>query len=424
MPPKTKPRNNAKNHRISRQSPRGKPTKGRSSSRADEAISGPAIFSQEISDLFIDYNHDDRQFLQTCSRVCRGWVASSRFHLLKGVVVTIDKSTELGWMNLVRSPLSTIGHHVRSVKLAASHHGALRYEHCIQRLDRIETLHILEGTITEDSFSPLFANVTTLQIESNVPDLDTILAFLASFTQLRDVRLRHTTREYQQYDPAKNMVYTTWEMMDPPTVVHSMPSSLAAVSLTWDSTIGIFNRWFSQQTVAPNIRELELSVSSRHKYTETSTPELLQHLKPTLRSLTIQCVQWLDSLHLLDLDNYPCLETLCIHVSKFFCGSSYIHWLCQRTTRHLAFILNTPCCIWIQEMEQSTHFQDIEDWQRLDQALSGSSFKKIEFRWEWKLNRVSSDIVAFLQRNLPLCDAKGVLEISSPAVPVFAGALS
>ncbi|KAJ7586747.1 hypothetical protein C8J56DRAFT_945489 [Mycena floridula] len=208
------------------------------------------VFSQEIFDLIIDYNYTDRNFIRRCSCVCRAWLPSSRLHFFEGKQADINSRTELQWMSLVRSPLATIGHYIRSVRLEATLVGPLRFEHCLARLDKVEDLHIWGGLIASNSFSPFFSDVKSLSINSRVTYCDDISNFLSSFTQLEKLVLLSSVVNNMllpQDLPFRN---------ENPDMKHSIPLALRSVSIRESGKLyatKVFLTWYLASPALENV---------------------------------------------------------------------------------------------------------------------------------------------------------------------------
>lgn len=65
----------------------------------------------ELIDLIIDHLHDDRPALKICSLLCKSWLSESRFHLFRKVILAYNNYED--FLDLLKSPLCTIGPHVR-----------------------------------------------------------------------------------------------------------------------------------------------------------------------------------------------------------------------------------------------------------------------------------------------------------------------
>lgn len=67
----------------------------------------------ELCDMIIDFLHDERATLYSCSLVCRRWLMSSRFHLFYTIKIREDDSDIDAALAMLCGPKSTIPPHVR-----------------------------------------------------------------------------------------------------------------------------------------------------------------------------------------------------------------------------------------------------------------------------------------------------------------------
>ena len=58
---------------------------------------------QELTDIVIDYLHDDTSSLQACSVVCRSWLPSSHWHLFYKIRVRLDQFSDETFISALRS---------------------------------------------------------------------------------------------------------------------------------------------------------------------------------------------------------------------------------------------------------------------------------------------------------------------------------
>ncbi|KAJ7600021.1 hypothetical protein C8J56DRAFT_1156617 [Mycena floridula] len=381
MPPKPKGRSSGASSRQAPRRPGQKKEQADSTTARGLGISGPPIFSQEIFDLIIDYNHDKPRFLKKCSLVCRGWLPSSRLHLLAHTSVDINKRSELAWMKVIRSPLATIGHYIRSVQLEATNVGPLKFQHCLERLDRIESLHIYHGIIPPDVSSPIFSKVTGLVLESEFLSFDDLFRFIATFPQLERLSL-HCDR------PG---LAVQWSDIEPASQMTPMPPSLRCVELFGPKTTGTFVAWFFQQVNRPVITELTLIGP------EDAALTLLRTVGSHLTTLRFALTDRLSYDHL-DLAQCPHLGVLFIEVQQqFWKNQSLLHWLgtAQPKLQKLSLFFGDQDCNWIQ-----SHCFASFLWNDLDAVLSLGPFSEIEVICRWFPSKHWSRIQPFLKMAL------------------------
>ncbi|KAJ7595321.1 hypothetical protein C8J56DRAFT_381877 [Mycena floridula] len=382
MPPKPK----ASSRASARKAPR-KPgrKKGQASPRSTTAlpISGPPIFSQEIFDIIIDYNHDEPCFLRNCSRVCRGWLPSSRLHLLAQTSVDISKRTEIAWMQVIRSPLATIGHYIRSIKLEATNVGPLKFQHCLERLDKIASLHIYKGIIPPDISSPLFSKVTDLSLESEFLCFDDLFRFIATFPQLERLSLRCMI-------PG---LVIQWSDIEPASQMTHMPPLLRFLELVDASTIRTFVGWLLQQITKPIITELSLARGGN---------SILPLMRIVGSNLTRLRLTGTRNQHLandqLALSQYPRLESLFIEVMElFWLDQPLLHWLGTALPKlqRLSLFFEHHFCEWIERQRLPS-----ANWDELDRVLSAGPFSHIEVIFRWYRYRSCSRIKVFVEESL------------------------
>ncbi|KAJ3557419.1 hypothetical protein NM688_g1484 [Phlebia brevispora] len=90
-------------------------------------VSTPTSPPPEISDRVIDFLHNDKRALASCSLVCREWSFSSRFHLFRFVKIT--HPTTLDEFSSFLDSSSDVTGYVRELSVHGSHpSGSIMYE--------------------------------------------------------------------------------------------------------------------------------------------------------------------------------------------------------------------------------------------------------------------------------------------------------
>ncbi|KAJ7122016.1 hypothetical protein C8R43DRAFT_933306 [Mycena crocata] len=151
----------------------------------------------EVVDMVIEGNHDDRDYLATCSLVCKDWLPCSRHHLFSEHVVFISPHDFTGatesCLNLLRHPLCTIAYHIRNI----SYHSRfpepfyegkrVQFISRLAKLTNITSLHV-SGSIPDGTLALLarnFRKVTTLRVANVFSSLDDVTAFAGMFPALK-----------------------------------------------------------------------------------------------------------------------------------------------------------------------------------------------------------------------------------------------
>ncbi|KAJ7089237.1 hypothetical protein B0H15DRAFT_981181 [Mycena belliarum] len=84
---------------------------------ANAALSLPSPLPPELFDIIIAQVQDDIHALAACGLVCRSWLVSSRYHILKTTPVSLSPGNAQQFIELVNHPSSTFCTHVRSLEL-------------------------------------------------------------------------------------------------------------------------------------------------------------------------------------------------------------------------------------------------------------------------------------------------------------------
>lgn len=74
-------------------------------------------FPAEITDMIIDYLHNEVDALKACSLVCRQWIKASRYHLLPTITIYDTRSYDKALAELI-SPKSRLSDSVSALKIS------------------------------------------------------------------------------------------------------------------------------------------------------------------------------------------------------------------------------------------------------------------------------------------------------------------
>ena len=149
-------------------------------------IQQPMVLPSELLDHILDYLHDDRQALQSCSLVCHALVPSARFHLFQKVKV--DSGNFARATSIFAGSTSYLAEYVRDLSLElGTPVGGSPFDHLRMLLDKGEIPVLLRVFMLV--LSPRMRNVTRL-ILKDVPFDRGVVAMLApNFPQLHTLSL-------------------------------------------------------------------------------------------------------------------------------------------------------------------------------------------------------------------------------------------
>ncbi|KAJ7098281.1 hypothetical protein C8R44DRAFT_642877, partial [Mycena epipterygia] len=71
----------------------------------------------ELVDAIIGQAQDDIHALATCGLVCRSWLAASRYHIFKGIPVSLRPGNVQPFIQLLIHPSSTLHPYIQSLEL-------------------------------------------------------------------------------------------------------------------------------------------------------------------------------------------------------------------------------------------------------------------------------------------------------------------
>lgn len=102
----------------------------------------PTVLPQELTDMAIDFLHDDPKSLRACSLVCRDWVSPSHFHLFHKVHVRTKPFISTFPELLRRSP--TVAQSIRVLELEAEPiHDTVSQQNALVVLNLLPSLNTL-----------------------------------------------------------------------------------------------------------------------------------------------------------------------------------------------------------------------------------------------------------------------------------------
>ncbi|TDL19486.1 hypothetical protein BD410DRAFT_792102 [Rickenella mellea] len=241
------------------------------------------MITPELTDVIIDYLHDDRRALGTCGLVCRSWLPSSRFHLFSTVqIYFFDVDTALP---IICSPTSTIPPYVRHLELedAGLEVGGYSYPQWLNEgllklpifgaLESLSLAHVAWGSLTVETRSSLLNMTRGLKrLELEYMQFGTVeqaLDFFSSAPSLESLSLGSIQCH------AENA---------PPTKTNKL--RLKQVTFGGDSYTLPLIDWLCSQP-APSVETLNLTL-----VTMMQIPYISRYLKvlgPTLQHLGVSC---------------------------------------------------------------------------------------------------------------------------------------
>jgi hypothetical protein len=135
----------------------------------------PSIFPSELYDYTIDYLHNDRPTLYTCSLVCADWLPSSRHHLFTRIEHHLDLQNVQRDLAVLDNPLATIPSYITRLCIDGtediepdSHLFAALVEG-LPRMKHLQVLRLYEmtlalGSSTKTHLNALLYNVEALEL--------------------------------------------------------------------------------------------------------------------------------------------------------------------------------------------------------------------------------------------------------------------
>ena len=131
------------------------------------------VIPQELSDMILDFLHDDVATLCSAGLVCKSWVPTSRFHLFSEVLFSPWYGTHV--FELMRAEYSTVPPYVRSLNISGSSdvNFVRHVDETIRRLpllSNLKTLHLVDINMTiltlvaKKKLTALLQNLTTLNL--------------------------------------------------------------------------------------------------------------------------------------------------------------------------------------------------------------------------------------------------------------------
>lgn len=248
------------------------------------------LLPQEIFDIIIDYAHSDVELLATCSRVCRSWVSSSRFHLFS--TVEVRQNNVAGFLDLLGSPGVTFLRYINDVRLEKDSGAGpaddvwdIVAAHCSRNPHLISARSLtLFGNfasiwMTMSTYGHIsFPTLTTLTLQDvEFPAIDHVYEFISSFTQLERLALRVSVIASGGYKGV------TLQQSHPPPRLISADVEFTRNCAT--PVCGQFYNWLLCGKSPPAFRRLHVPFIAR--YHQKSVREILGCLGPEFRHLEI-----------------------------------------------------------------------------------------------------------------------------------------
>ncbi|KAF7291951.1 hypothetical protein MIND_01220700 [Mycena indigotica] len=366
----------------------------------------------ELFDAIIEQARDDIATLNSCSLVCRSWLAISRHLTFGQIVFGLRPETVQGFLELIASPYATILPYIHAVELLGND-SSRGYQ--LEWLDRIITVLanipfltalVLENiswnelvSATRDTLIDAFQQITRLDLRaSDFGSVAHLFRLVASKPRLRSLG-------------CDNLGWT-----DPdPTETVIAPRMLNHLRLS-----GCYERdildWLLAQTSIPPISDLELG-AVRPEDT-ASIGNFLRRLGPRLRTLQLEfwsldpggdaedfCahvdLSYNSSLHTIVLDKF-------IHYSTYR-FSSAVGWIPQLVSR-AGGLKHIMLSISIRRIDELTPEDDPIDWPALDAVFC--TLHRLYFR-VWSSIELDQ-VTPVLTHQLPKCAMReGLLQFRS-----------
>ena len=240
----------------------------------------------ELSDIIVDFLHDDEESLANCSLVCKDWLPVTRYHIFKNLL--LDRWNVEEFVDMITHPSATVAPYIH--QLTIDQGKKPRYHHVFQRaflrLPRFNLLHELE-----------LRNVQWCNFPTGVVD-----SLISAFQRVADVKLSNSAFG----SPTHFMsIFTRFRHLKRMSILQTQFSSLND------------DPWFTNDSIPPIIQVLELG--------EIESTEIfdwfVSHRIPVI-SLSVY-----TSVPILSLNSYvqllgPSLVYLAINTSPLHGGAS------------------------------------------------------------------------------------------------------
>jgi len=243
-----------------------------------------ATLPPELTDHIIDFLHDDRKTLLSCSLVSKIWLPSSRYHLF-GSLDIYSKERQDSLIRLLKnSPASTIPNHVHTFSIVTDQRSDIpnSFDTIAPYLDRLPVRSL---TLKGHQWRPINKEheKDVLKWFSGIRELETRLGFscsehffrlISSFCSLEKLRMhiKGLRFRFDDLQPIRSFAF---------------PPHLHTLVIGLDSERPLALSWLVSVTQFPPINTLDL-------YTITDVDEelpgvqaLLQTLGPSIHSLVL-----------------------------------------------------------------------------------------------------------------------------------------
>lgn len=338
------------------------------------------VFPQEIFDIVISHEQDNREFLLRCSFVCQAWAFTARYYLFRTVSLLGFKM--LNWRKLITSRHCTVkGSHIVEVKTTPEYMNSVPFRAGDSRgtgigdwqwntLPNLRSLDICYGTFTPSSLMPTHAtgiytlNLTQLSLSDvTFPTMKSVIGFITYFWHLTTLSLRSI--RLGEWHP------------DLPYVGDSYPSLKRLTSLTLDLhdwITCVILAWVARPPHSAISKLVLIRLGLRALMAAKSS---LESLQGSLTDLTIDLwsqrgislmVAQAEIEQLLELNNLKHLRSLTLQIRPTF-AAYWLH-LCLLSAQHSLKKLT------LSFIEQDMHESTPEFWQIADRALESTEHLK------------------------------------------------
>ncbi|KAM5540157.1 hypothetical protein V8D89_006297 [Ganoderma adspersum] len=205
----------------------------------DRSVTSVLLFPQEITDMIIDFLHDDVESLLACALVSRSWLPASRFHLFGSCTIKGATEFQTAFRTITMTP--DVGSYVRALTIVNQGMRGLTlgtFETLLSGLPDLRSLTIQRVRFKNNTTGMDRKNASFLQntrptasfaleelklLECNVTkaDYSLLLRVLGLFSSIQTLFLTSTrTARWLQSDPEDGIVY--WGI-EPAPRVHRVP---------------------------------------------------------------------------------------------------------------------------------------------------------------------------------------------------------
>jgi hypothetical protein len=236
----------------------------------------------ELTDVVIDFLHDDEDGLANCSLVCKAWLPATRYHIFENLV--LDPWSIESFVDLITQPLATVAPVIHQLAIDMNRTRfhtifnliltRLPRFHMLRRLElrRVRWYALNDQAIKAINFA--FGGIAELSISHNTFwDPKEVVGLVSGFTSLQKLSFRDLDWK-AWHDASPN--FDQW--------CEHVPPELHVVDLG-DILIEVILKWLLTQKPTPIVDTLSLSC---YRACPQNADGYLQALGPQLQHLVLR----------------------------------------------------------------------------------------------------------------------------------------